>query len=186
MDKKKLRKWNNILHRDIGYFFVVMTIVYALSGIALNHINDWNPNYIINREKISTSVRGTKSDISKESILKSLQEFNLDDEYKSHYFPSDSRLKVFIDDGSIDIDFKTGAAVIETIKRRPIFYEVNYLHYNPGGLWMWFSDIYAVSLILLAVTGLFVLKGKKGIMGRGWKFGLAGLIIPVLFLIFLL
>ena len=27
----------------------VLTIVYAVSGIAVNHINDWNPNYTFER-----------------------------------------------------------------------------------------------------------------------------------------
>lgn len=44
------------------------------------------------------------------------------------------------------------------------------------------ADIYAVVLLILAVTGLFVLKGKKGITGRGaWLTG-AGILVPVIFL----
>jgi len=43
----KLRKWNRIIHRDLGYIFFGMSIIYGLSGIALNHIGDWNPDYII-------------------------------------------------------------------------------------------------------------------------------------------
>jgi hypothetical protein len=42
------------------------------------------------------------------------------------------------------------------------------MHLNhPKKLWTWMADIYAAVLIILAVTGLFVLKGKKGITGRG-------------------
>jgi len=44
------------------------------------------------------------------------------------------------------------------------------------------ADIYAAVLLILAVTGLFVLKGKKGITGRGaWLTGL-GVLIPVIFI----
>ena len=48
------------------------------------------------------------------------------------------------------------------------------------------ADAYAFSLAVLAVTGLFVLKGRKGITGRGaWLTG-AGIAIPLLFLFFYL
>jgi hypothetical protein len=65
-----------------------------------------------------------------------------------------------------------------------VFFESNYLHYNtPRGLWTWFADIFAGALILLAISGLFILKGKKGITGRGaWLTGI-GILIPAIFLI---
>ena len=34
----KWRKWFRILHRDIGYVAVALTLAYGLSGIAVNHI----------------------------------------------------------------------------------------------------------------------------------------------------
>jgi hypothetical protein len=45
------------------------------------------------------------------------------------------------------------------------------------------ADLFAIVLGLLAITGLFVLKGKKGITGRGAWLTIAGIAIPVLFLI---
>jgi len=61
---------------------------------------------------------------------------------------------------------------------------VNFLHLNESKkLWTWMADLYAIALALLAITGLFVLKGKKGITGRGaWLTG-AGVVIPVVFLL---
>jgi len=38
------RRWSIALHRDVGYLTVALTIAYAISGIAVNHIADWNPN----------------------------------------------------------------------------------------------------------------------------------------------
>jgi hypothetical protein len=62
---------------------------------------------------------------------------------------------------------------------------VNFLHYNkPKKLWTWFSDIFAASLILLAISGMFMIQGRKGISGRGaWLISL-GLIVPLVFLIY--
>src|SRR5262245_48586116 len=33
------------LHRDAGYLVVGFTLVYAVSGLAVNHIADWDPNF---------------------------------------------------------------------------------------------------------------------------------------------
>src|SRR5438067_8123155 len=42
--KKKLawRAWLRATHRDVGYVAVGLTFVYALSGLAVNHITDWS------------------------------------------------------------------------------------------------------------------------------------------------
>ncbi len=49
MRKKTFNKWNRIVHRDLGFFFFGVIIIYAVSGIALNHLEDWNPNYIVTK-----------------------------------------------------------------------------------------------------------------------------------------
>ena len=53
---KQLRKWSRILHRDIGFFFIGTTLIYAISGIALNHMADWNPNYSVEVDNFTTSL----------------------------------------------------------------------------------------------------------------------------------
>jgi len=94
-------------------------------------------------------------------------------------------LKIFLKGGSsILINTRSGKGRAEYLKRRPVFYEVNYLHYNPNRIWTWFSDAFAAALIIFAITSLFMLKGKKGIIGRGGIYTLLGIIIPILFLIF--
>jgi hypothetical protein len=39
------RRVNNVLHRDLGYLLVGLTLVYAVSGVAVNHVGDFNPSY---------------------------------------------------------------------------------------------------------------------------------------------
>jgi len=52
----KLRRLIIATHRDIGYFFAGLTALYAISGVAVNHIDDWNPNYVIRREVVKVGV----------------------------------------------------------------------------------------------------------------------------------
>ena len=84
---------------------------------------------------------------------------------------------------SIMVDLDKGYGRAEYLKKRPVFYSVNYLHYNPNNWWKWFSDIYAVALILFAVTPIFMVRGKKGITGIGGIYTILGILIPILFLI---
>ena len=179
-----LYKLNRATHRDFGYFFTAMTIIYALSGIALNHRKDWNPNYIIERTEHQVTIPSdfqTNEKIGVETILKQI---NQQDNYRKYYFPSPGELKVFMNcGGSVVVNLSSGKLLFENLRKRPIFYEVNFLHYNPGKLWMWFSDFYCVALILLAISGLFILKGKNGITRRGAWLTVAGIIVPIIFLV---
>jgi hypothetical protein len=79
-------------------------------------------------------------------------------------------------------DLDSGSGTIEKIKRRPVLHAMNFLHYNPGKWWTLFSDIFSVALILIAITGLLILKGRNGITRRGAILTIAGIIIPIVYL----
>ena len=178
------RKINNILHRDVGYFFFGMTIIYALSGIALNHIADWDPNYDIQNKTIQVDPGFVHGSMTKEDIDVLLSQLDVDKKIKKHYYPNPGTLKVFLHGGSLTVNTRSGKGFLETVDRRPIFYEVNYLHYNHTKfLWTWFSDLFAGGLILLAITGLFVLRGKNSFRRRGVWFVVVGILVPLGFLL---
>jgi hypothetical protein len=180
-----LYKLNRVLHRDFGYFFFGMTIIYAISGIALNHRHEWNSNYIIRQEVVELTLDSANTGDREyaESLLGQIDD-NL--KYKTH-ISSPGTIKIFVDGGSVTINTESGDGTIETIRKRPLFYEFNFLHYNkPGRLWTWFSDIYCVGLLLLAVTGLFIIRGKNGIKGRGAWMTAIGIAVPlILFLMYM-
>ena len=74
-------------------------------------------------------------------------------------------------------------ARIETLSRRAVFHTVNWLHYNPNDYWKWFSDIFAVALIILAISGMFILRGKNGLKWRGTILITTGILLPLIYLI---
>lgn len=180
----KWRKWNNIIHRDLGYLVFGLSVVYALSGFILNHKHNWNPNYVVKSREISFNT-GVHRDISVKSNLDGLlAEMNLPIEYHSTFQPAPGKLNVYYSDKNVYIDLTSGKANVEIIKNRSGFREMNYLHLNlPRKLWTYMADFYAFALLILAVTGLFVLKGKKGIKGRGLWLTAIGILIPLLFLL---
>lgn len=176
------RKWNNILHRDIGYLCVGLTIIFAISGIAVNHIEDWNPNYKI--EKIEFKINPIPITSADEMVSDVVRQLKIIDKVESWFRSSPENLKIFFSNQIIEVNAVTGLGVYEYISERVLLYDMNFLHLNHAKKsWTYFSDLYAIALIFLSISGLFVIKGKKGIKGRGAWLTAIGLIFPILFLL---
>jgi uncharacterized protein len=181
---KTLRRWNNALHRDIGYLCVGMTLIYAISGIVLNHFKsgdlvhpDYTRTYKDFRAKLPASA------VDETYVLSVLDNIGEKGNYKS-YIQGTGYVEIFLEMGTVYVDLKSGSAQLE--KRTPLYgiREFNLLHYNNiKKFYTWFSDLYAASLIFLAISGMFVLKGKNGILRRGAWLTLIGILIPALFLL---
>ena len=91
-------------------------------------------------------------------------------------------LQLFFRQATYSIDLPSGAVVIEAARPRPVLFEFNQLHLNtPKRLWTVVADAYAVALIVLALTGMFVLKGRAGITGRGAWLTAIGVLLPGLY-----
>ncbi len=178
-----LSKLNRVSHRDIGYLIAGLTIIYALSGIALNHKNDWNPNYVFDNRLFISNVRITRETFNEDSAMNILRTLHLEGNFKTLYFPKGDKVTIFIDGGLVNINTVTGEGVIQRITKRPLFYQLNFLHYNPGKWWKYFSDIFCLALIAVTITGLFIVKGKNGITRRGAILTIAGIILPLIFLL---
>lgn len=179
---KKIRKLNLDWHRDLGYLFSALIIIYCISGIALNHINDWDPDFIIEKKEILIQKKLKIEDVNKQKI-DSFGKLVGESSYKLYDFPTKDQLKIYYNDASLHINFSTKKGVYESVYRRPLFYQVNVIHKNSLQGWRWFSDIFAGFLIVITVTGMFIAKGGKGIKGRGKWLLLAGTIIPIIAII---
>ncbi|MGL1956313.1 MAG: PepSY-associated TM helix domain-containing protein [Colwellia sp.] len=174
---------NRELHRDLGYLCIGLTIVFAISGIALNHIDDWNPNYIVNRfEKALLS-----SQVQNEKLLNQrlLARFRISEPVKASYWEAPKIYKVFFKGGSsLTADFNRQRGVYEKVSPRAVFKQFNQLHLNKSSKgWIIFSDIYAGLLLFLALSSLFMVKGKYSPWRkkRGWLLLVGGL-IPAIFI----
>ncbi len=179
----KWRKWNNIVHRDLGYLCVGLTVVYAVSGVAVNHIADWNPSFEVERRTVPMPGSVAAAIDTPMGLRALLEDAGLSPDYRGTFRPDTSRIRIFIEDGVVDVDLANAQATVEVVRPRAILREANFLHLNHAKrLWTWLADLYAVALGLLAITGLFVLKGKKGIAGRGAWFTGVGVAVPLLFL----
>ena len=179
------RKWSRIIHRDVSYLFAGMILIYALSGILMNHRNSLNPHYSVEVKEFQvTQDLSDKEKVDKPLVLDILQPLDEGENYTKHYFQKDGKMKVFLKGGSsLVVDTQSGAAVYERLERRFLLSDMVKLHYNPGKWWTTFSDVFAISLILITLTGMVMVKGTKGFWGRGGILFIIGILIPILFLI---
>ena len=178
------RRWNYVLHRDIGFACIGLTLIYALSGIAVNHVRDWNPNYQV--EKVATQImpRQYSGVVSEAMVRGMLQELSEQKAPESSFQPDPESVWVFIDGRRIAIHFASGAVEQERFVRRPFWYPLNFLHLNhPKQGWTWIADLYAVALMLLAVTGLLMLPRGARPRKRALLLTGAGMLLPLGFLL---
>lgn len=171
-------RWNRSLHRDLGYFSVGLTLLFTISGVALNHTGDWNPSYRVVRE---TRELGPFDPKLEDAALatEALRRLGIAEKPKSALQPEEDTLQIFLKERSIRIRLSTGQALVDGKQPRPVLYALNRLHLNaPKGLWTWMADAYALLLSFLALSGLFILKGRNGLKGRGLWLTLAGLALP--------
>lgn len=178
----KWRKWNTIIHRDLGYFCFGLTIIYVVSGVAVNHIASWNPTYNIRHE--TTTIQMPRELSGNDNLVNFiLTQLGEKGKLKGIFQPAPDTLQIFVENNTITTDLLTGTVQQEKNVRRPLLFQMNFLHLNhPKKLWTWFADLYAVALGLVAITGLFIIRGKNGLRGRGGWLAAAGLAIPIFFL----
>lgn len=185
-NNKNSRKWMRILHRDLSFFFAGVIIIYAISGVVMNHRDTINPNFRITKKEFNINTTlPDKESIDQQFIVEVLKPLNEHNNYTKHYFPEEDKLKIFLKGGSnLAVDLKSGNAVYESVTRRYILSSLTKLHYNPGQWWTYFADVFSICLILITLTGLFLVRGKYGLTGRGGVLLVVGLLFPLLFLFF--
>jgi hypothetical protein len=174
--RKRWRAWLRAIHRDVGYLAIGLTVVYAVSGLAINHIQDWDPNFV-SYEKVETIEPIDPALDDEAAVALALERLGIDKAPRSTFragdelhLEYDNRKIVIIDDQVTDQG------------REPRFFlrVANWLHYNRGKkAWTYIADGYAVLLLYLAISGLFMLKGRLGLRWRGAVLVSLGAAVPL-------
>ncbi|HTM21774.1 MAG TPA: PepSY-associated TM helix domain-containing protein [Kofleriaceae bacterium] len=182
--RKRWRAWLRALHRDAGYLAVGLTLIYALSGLAINHIKDWDPNF--KNVDHTYQVPGPYPEDEQEAGAKVLAAIGSTAQPADVYYATENQLEIEFDDKRvIHVDTATGQVVEQTEKPRFFLRVANWLHYNRGkAAWTYIADGYAVFLLFLAVSGIFMIKGRRGLIGRGALLIALGAAVPILYVHF--
>lgn len=187
----KTRKWCRDIHRELSYIFSGIMLVYAASGFVLNlkTSGTFNPendvkyrNTVLGSVPQFTQTEGELRLVNFEEVMK---ECRIRGEISAVYADSDSTVTVYVRGGSsIKYDRGTGTAYIKEKKNHPVLSALNTLHYNRPSWWGMFSNTFILAFVLIILTGLVMVPGKRGLKGRGGIELLIGIAIPVLFMIF--
>lgn len=170
------------LHRDIGYFAVGLTVVYAGSGLAVNHLKDWDPNFRqVNR---THQLPLPLPEADEAAATQALSALHVSETPREVYRASPAQLDLVFDKRTFHVDTSTGVVHEEGQTARPLLRAANWLHLNRGKkAWTYVADFYAIFLLFLAFSGLFMIPGRKGLFGRGGVVALLGAAIPILYVV---
>lgn len=172
-----LRPWLRAIHRDLGYLAVGLTLVYALSGLAVNHIADWDPNF---RNYETTHQLGPLQGEDEAIAQQVIQKIHISEKPSDVYRASPEQLDVVFGKRTLHVNPATGQVIDEGQQPRFLLRVANWLHLNRGKKsWTYMADAYAAGLLFLALSGLFMIPGRKGLLGRGAIFVALGVAIPV-------
>lgn len=176
--KNKIIKWARIIHRDVGFLMVGICLVYAISGILLNHMNGADPAFRTEEATIQFSPNLSREELTiawnDKKDIPTLNKILLLDE---------DHLRLMLDGGIGVYNKINGSVDYEKYTKREFIYWINKLHYNKVKGWSIMGDLFAGSLIFFALSGLIMVRGKNGILGRGKWYLAIGLFIPILYII---
>lgn len=176
----RARPWLRALHRDLGYLAVGLTFVYALSGIAVNHLADWDPNFhnYETRHQLAVPLPTDDQAIA-DQLLTTLE---IRDKPSEVYRSDTTEVSVLLEGRTFHVNTDTGAVLEDGQKPRLLLRIANWLHLNRGkAAWTYIADGYAAFLLILATSGLFMLPGRKGLIGRGGILVALGVAVPIVY-----
>ena len=170
------------VHRDLGYFYIGLIVSFAFSGLLMNHRDMWHPEKYTTETKAITVKLPEENKINKKFSEDLGKKLGIDDKMRCHNIKKEV-FKISFENHDVEINMKTGKGEIVSFVKTPIISHAMKLHKNTSNFWIYYSDIFAISLIIIALTGTLMIKaGKFSWKNRGWKLAVAGLIFPLLFL----
>jgi hypothetical protein len=180
MNQQKIRG----LHRDLGYFYIGLIISFALSGILMNHRDSFHAEKYTTESKLVVVKVPQENEINDAYAEELGKKLGIDDKFRRQKV-DDRTLRISFEKNDVAIDMKSGKGEITTFIKTPIISSMMKLHKNTSNWWIYYGDIFGISLITIAITGAIMIPaGKFTFKQRGWKLALAGIIVPLLILLF--
>lgn len=90
-------------------------------------------------------------------------------------------------DAWLSVDIETGDFEYESTSRGWVSY-FNDIHKgrNTGKAWIYFMDVFAIACIIFSVTGFLLLQRYADTRSQTWPLVIAGLLVPIFFMMFLI
>lgn len=177
LKNKNITKWSRTIHRNLGFFMVGVCLIYAISGFLLNHMDGKDPAFKTKEETLQIEPNLTNEELNllwKDKQLPEIKRILAIDQ--DHY-------RLMLKGGVGIYNSTTGIVDYELHQKREFIYWINKLHYNKVKGWSVMADLFAFSLVFFAISGLVIVKGKKGITGTGKWYLIFGILIPIVYIL---
>ncbi len=177
--RRSARRVLRAIHRDAGYLAVGLTLVYAISGLAVNHLEDWDPNFVEVEQRWTLGpLEGEPDSVAAAVLARTGVAGPIDEVYEE----TADELSILVGESTLHVTRPSGEVYLEGRRPRFLLRAINWLHLNRGKkAWTYVADAYAVALLFLALSGIVMLPGKKGLIGRGGLMVAAGVAVPILY-----
>jgi hypothetical protein len=170
------------LHRDLAYFYVGLIIAFSLSGIFLNHRAQFDASeYTLEVTPIQVELPPDPDQISDEYVASIGKQLGIESEPKA-WRSRNGELRVMYKGERLEIDLSSGKGERESFFKIPVLAQTMTLHKDTSNWWIYYSDVFGVAMLVIAITGMFIQKGSKSFRKRGWIFALVGILFPLAFL----
>lgn len=191
-----IRKW----HWMSSAICFISMLLFSVTGITLNHAD------IIENKPATVRIAGQfPEELLPQLVVKSEQKsielpVGIHDWLKQHKSINISATTAEVNgaeiylplarpggDAWLSIDTETGEFEYESTDRGWISY-FNDIHKgrNTGKAWIYFMDIFAVACIIFSVTGFLLLQRYADTRSQTWPLLIAGLVLPIFFMLFLI
>ncbi len=167
--KKTFRQLMRSLHRDIGFLMIGITLIYALSGIVLVY-RDTN---FLKRER----------QIEKQ-LDPNLETDQLGQALRMRMFKVEKTEGDIVYFGNGTYNKSTGLAKYSVTSLPAFLNKINGLHKTTSrGKTHWFTTVFGVLLIFLAISSFWMFKAGSKSFKRGLLFSAIGLLAAVIMLL---
>ncbi|NQY20215.1 MAG: hypothetical protein HRT40_02715 [Campylobacteraceae bacterium] len=195
--KKSFSDIMRSLHRDLGYFVIGLTLIYAITGFILSGRDlGWMEQTYIYEQNLSQNI-------SKDEFIKKLKKTMKNTEIVTDIHPAIMKYSIkkiksfeFKKEEENILYFKYKANIIKYNKiSGDMIFEI---HSYPGFLkkfitahkskqkdvWFYLAIMYSIILSFLAISAMFMVKGKYSFPRRGVFIMLSGIALVIAFLYF--
>lgn len=195
--KKSFSDIMRSLHRDLGYFVIGLTLIYTITGFILSGRDlGWMEQTYIYEQNLSQNI-------SKDEFIKKLKKTMKNTEIVTDIHPAIMKYSIkkiksfeFKKEEENVLYFKYKANIIKYNKiSGDMIFEI---HSYPGFLkkfitahkskqkdvWFYLAIMYSIILSFLAISAMFMVKGKYSFPRRGVFIMLSGIALVIAFLYF--
>lgn len=170
------------LHRDLGYLYIGLIISFALSGILMNHREYWEPEKFT-VEKYTIAVKLPSKDKLNDDYAKQLTKLLLIDDVLKFNEVKDGKYNLYYNNHNVSINLDKPSGEVIHFYKTPLISQMMQLHKNTSNWWIYYGDVFGLSLITIAITGAIMIPaGKFSFKNRGWKLAVLGIIFPIIVL----